>query len=1666
MSSLFDVGKSALSSYRQSLAVTGQNIANINTEGYKRREANLEEVTGSQGSVTSLPDQTGLGVRVTDINRSFDQYLLDRARSATSSFQKLDVFVDQLKELENMLLPDKGNLGAQIASFFDSLREVAASPSDIAPRAVAVEQGKSLAAGFNNYATQLNQLLANTESVMEDSIDTINLFSNQLADINGRIMAAGQSGQSPNSIYDLRDKAVSDLAKLTDLTVSYSGRGVVSIKLGSSGVGPTIVDGKNAMEVGLRNTSSGLQPTVRSGGEDVATNQIAAGMAGGLIDAHKAVSEALTDIDHLAALMSQEMNSQHRQGITLDGEPGGNMFANKTLTLSTGVSNRSEVTGEILVTDPEKLPLSSLTATYSKDDDIWTLSGAGLERPLRGSRQIAGPGFVLTVNGEAAAGDTLHLSAVTGAASAMRFLIDKPQQLAAASDLLVISDADNLSEAEIDVEVVTPQAKASLPRLDQVMKSSSSPIEASEFMRDGLVAEIPAGSGPVSLTSLTRQATAKFQVSGLELPNLTQLSFKLENTAPAGPFTFNVNYNTAFPSASSESRWTDTKELADMLNKGVLTDASNNSLVDYGLYASGANGTLTLTSSKGDFDNTDAFVPKLSFGSGSIRATVKDSIVASDLQIFTREGRHVAGTVLTNTQLAELMTAENGFAEQAVYTGDYLNQTEPGYRGMSLDIDRASGMHSLTIGANGTGASAVGKFGGMPVSSASDQTISVTLSNGVSASVDLKSGDAASDVAALLNDKLQHLGIKARANMRVELSNLTTTGTVAFKIEGDNDTPIAISASVVPSDLTNLVTALNDQSSRTGITASLSSNKKRIIMEKADGKDIFLSDYAASAPQITSKIVDFKGSEAAPEMVLGGDGNTKDHARFSGLIELDSANSFSLTTEAGVVSNSAADTTRNGLVSISSNQAADKKTIQYSVNGTADMSDSSYDGQRAVAAAGRYGLTLPTSDSSVSFSAEVTSTSASQLTQESIQKNLIEALRQQAPLASLSGGDAAAKPQSVIYTFSGPTVIDPTPGTGDSLSLTVAGTNLTVDMSDGDGMGTAVTTAQLMTEAAARLVNNAALGVTATAYSDPVDIARVDYFAPGTGAGTLGDAIAAAVSGDKFKFDNGTIDIEMTIPSGVNAGDFTLADLVQELESRAPLNSYKFEVEAGELKITDETPGANTETYTLSHRVGGSYGPALTFGVATGANVTGVTAAPVYKLKIEANADGQSFSMGAVNFVDASAQSTLALSESVTAKSMPVEGQGVYVDFADETYHITMQDGELHVSGGEDGRLTVYFDDQKKLQIIGGGTLSGDMVKVTSDSKISGNSDNAALFGLSTTKMRFASTPLMASSSMNDLELIINEENYTISMGPSGGVTPSPSLPAGVSVISTVTSSTEGRVVIEYDPAVHNLTFDKPQNALGMKTADLRLILDDNGISIESLTGDVVDVNATASSLASETITINDVAPEDFLVFTTGSGARAVSAVYDQIATETDSFIASVLDRGGLTVKSVSDDAMRYEILDSQTGHSIATRVVDDENGFVFDGYHMKLKGKTALNDQFTLERTENGAGDARNLNAMIAQQSKDMNGAASGGFSSIFSTIVATVGASVRSNEQALDGAEATKEAAIESEAEFSGVNLDSEAAALIEFQQAYQASARVLSTARELFQTLIDVV
>ena len=96
----------------------------------------------------------------------------------------------------------------------------------------------------------------------------------------------------------------------------------------------------------------------------------------------------------------------------------------------------------------------------------------------------------------------------------------------------------------------------------------------------------------------------------------------------------------------------------------------------------------------------------------------------------------------------------------------------------------------------------------------------------------------------------------------------------------------------------------------------------------------------------------------------------------------------------------------------------------------------------------------------------------------------------------------------------------------------------------------------------------------------------------------------------------------------------------------------------------------------------------------------------------------------------------------------------------------------------------------------------------------------------------------------------------------------------------------------------------------------------------------------------------------------------------------------------------------------------------------------------------------------------MLDLQSDKMQSKGKGNFQQIFSNTVAKVGSSVQTNNLSLTAAEANKDAAESALSEFSGVSLDDEAAHLLEFQQAYQASARLLQTARELFQSLIEVV
>jgi len=131
-----------------------------------------------------------------------------------------------------------------------------------------------------------------------------------------------------------------------------------------------------------------------------------------------------------------------------------------------------------------------------------------------------------------------------------------------------------------------------------------------------------------------------------------------------------------------------------------------------------------------------------------------------------------------------------------------------------------------------------------------------------------------------------------------------------------------------------------------------------------------------------------------------------------------------------------------------------------------------------------------------------------------------------------------------------------------------------------------------------------------------------------------------------------------------------------------------------------------------------------------------------------------------------------------------------------------------------------------------------------------------------------------------------------------------------------------------------------------------------------------------------------------------------------------------------------------------------------------FGGLSFSFAGAPAVGDQFQIANNSNATGDNRNALSMVAlQESRFLTGGTTN-LQENYSQLVSSVGAAARGidvNLQSQTGLLEANEAALSS---VGGVNLDEEAANLIKYQQAYQASAQVIAISNQLFDTLMNAV
>ena len=134
------------------------------------------------------------------------------------------------------------------------------------------------------------------------------------------------------------------------------------------------------------------------------------------------------------------------------------------------------------------------------------------------------------------------------------------------------------------------------------------------------------------------------------------------------------------------------------------------------------------------------------------------------------------------------------------------------------------------------------------------------------------------------------------------------------------------------------------------------------------------------------------------------------------------------------------------------------------------------------------------------------------------------------------------------------------------------------------------------------------------------------------------------------------------------------------------------------------------------------------------------------------------------------------------------------------------------------------------------------------------------------------------------------------------------------------------------------------------------------------------------------------------------------------------------------------------------------------------NGFALQLSGVPKNGDVLTVAKTTVPAGNNGNANALMALRDATIVGQGAAGAGGVnvtdaYASALANVGVRVQSASLAADQSAAVASDAKTAVAEKSGVNLDEEAARLIQFQQSYQAAARILQVAQSVFDTLLQV-
>jgi flagellar hook-associated protein 1 len=479
VTNILSIGVSGLNASQSAISTTGNNISNASTPGYSRQRVDLAPRPDQYTGVGFM----GSGVQVTSIERIVDQFYVGQLRADTSTFNELDFFATQISQLDSLLADQSTGLSASLQTFFSDLQQSSQDPTSIPMRQVVLSDAGSLEQRFNTLYERLQALAQSVGQKVDVLTTKLTTLAQNIAELNQSI--AGQSGGATtqsNTLLDQREELLRQASEIAGISVVKQSDGMVNVFIGT---GQPLVIGNRASTLG--SAPSPFDPsqqivTLQTGNTPVDITQfVTGGNLGGILRFQNgSLSDAFNSLGRVAISLTDAMNTQHKLGVDLNGNPGTNLFAdiNSAAALTVRALPSSNNAGAdqpgvfisnpaALTTSDYRLSFTSATAyTLIRANDNTVVSSGTLavgQTVIPAVGDIDGFQIQISAAPTFAAGDSFAIQPTRSGANNFSVALQSPDALALAQPIRTDANLNNIGGGAISQSIMVPEYQAATP---------------------------------------------------------------------------------------------------------------------------------------------------------------------------------------------------------------------------------------------------------------------------------------------------------------------------------------------------------------------------------------------------------------------------------------------------------------------------------------------------------------------------------------------------------------------------------------------------------------------------------------------------------------------------------------------------------------------------------------------------------------------------------------------------------------------------------------------------------------------------------------------------------------------------------------------------------------------------------------------------------------------------------------------------------------------------------------------------------------------------------------------------------------------------------------------------------------------------------------------------